>query len=325
MAEYTFHPNFKEFLPIYRNVTRVWIGNGETTGEDGMLYAEYADGYVTELGSVSLYATAVENGYTGTAREWLSMIIGVADLVTGSTISISYFVSNSGTVHPDPTEEWSPTPVFEKGKFTWAKIDMQWIDGNTTTMYMASYQGEDGQVESVNGQIGEIILHGANLMIDGTSDQSIKDYIDEHTIPETATNEDIDALFSMASFSGAALITGRRFVQGDSITYEISSVDPHTPMPALDTVTIYPTDGNSAYFSFGYINYTIADIPTGETEVTFEYTISEKTHTLDGVPASLTSYNVSVTLIDTGDGTVKIERSDNFNKLYFTYRYSAMG
>ena len=61
---FEFYPSFKEFLPVYRDVTRIWMGDGETTGESGMLYAEYADGHVQELGWVSMYGLAVqEAGY----------------------------------------------------------------------------------------------------------------------------------------------------------------------------------------------------------------------------------------------------------------------
>ena len=322
---FEFSPSFKEFLPVYRDVTRVWIGNGITTGKDGMLYAEYADGTVAELGSVSLYATAVEQGYTGTERDWVLMIMSVSQLVTGSTASISYKVSNSGTVHPDPSSGWSPTPVFEKGKFTWAKIDLTWIDTSTTTFYMASYQGQDGQVESVNGEIGNIILHGENLPIEENSEISIKDYIDEAVIPEVCTEEEIDAMFSMAFFSGAAFLTGRHFVEGDSITYKIEALTPNAPMPELTQTTVYPTSGSSWNFKFGQILYKNADIPTGQTTMTYVYRISELSHSMSGVQSQTDYHDVSVTLTDLGDGTIAIDRSPNFNSLFFVYEYSAKG
>ena len=322
---FEFSPSFKEFLPVYRDVTRVWIGNGTTTGEDGMLYCEYADGHIDRLGSVSMYATAVENGYTGTARDWVLMIMSVSQLVTGSTASISYQVSDSGTVHPDPSSEWSPTPVFEKGKFTWAKIDLTWIDTSTTTFYMCSYQGKDGQVESVNGEIGNIILHGENLPIENDSEVSIKEYIDEAVIAETCTDEEIDAMFSMVFFSGAAFLTGRHFVEGDSITYKIEALTPNAPMPENTTTTISPSSGSSWNFKFGNVVYKIGDIPSGQTTATFNYRISELSHTMSGVQSNTDHQDVSVTITDLGDGTIAIERSANFNSAYFVYEYTAKG
>ena len=320
---FEFSPTFREFLPVYRDVTRVWIGDGINTGSSGMLYAEYADGHVGELGSVSLYATAVANGYTGTERDWLLMIMSVANLVRGSTVSISYAVSASGTTHPSGS--WSPTPVFEKGKFTWAKLDLQWIDGNTTSVYFAAYQGLDGQVESVNGETGNIVLHGENLKIESGSNQSIKEYIDENDVPLIATDAQIDALFSMAFFDGAAFITGRHFMQGDEIVYRIEALSPNAPMPATTTITIHPTEGRSYNFHCGNIYYKITDIPDGQTSVTYTYRISEVSHNMDGVPGSTTYHDVSVTLRDTGDGTFSISKSENFNRLYFVYEYTADG
>ena len=86
---FTFYPSFNEFLPVYRDVTRVWVGNGTTTGTAGMLYAEFQDGTYAEIGYVSLYETAVANGYTGTQQQWVRDIINVANLVRGSSVSIS--------------------------------------------------------------------------------------------------------------------------------------------------------------------------------------------------------------------------------------------
>lgn len=322
---FTFTSQFNEFLPIYQNVARMWIGDGINTGTAGMLYVGYEDGTTAELGSVSLYATAVENGYEGTERDWLLTIMSISDLVKGSEVEISYLVSESGTEHPDPEEEWSETPVFERGKFTWTKLDMKWIDRTTTTIYFVAYQGENGQVEAVNGSTGQIVIHGENLPIGESNNQSIKDYIDEKVIPETATDDDIDAMFSMVFFSGAAFLTGRRFEEGDSITYKIEAVTQGAPMPQENTTTIYPTGGNSWRYRFGYVVYELSDIPEGETSKTFQYRITEHAHTLNGVPANPTVHLASVTITDNGNGTLKITKSENFNAMYFAYAYSANG
>ena len=320
---FTFTPQFTEFLPLYQNVSRVWIGNGTTTGKAGMLYAGYEDGNVIELGSVSLYSTAVELGYEGTEREWLNMIMSVSDMVKGSEIHTSYQISNNGTV--PPSGEWSSEPIYEKGKFTWTKIDLVWIDRTTTTICFPAYQGMDGQVESINGSVGHVIIHGDNLHIEENSEQTIKEYIDENDILNTATDDEIDALFSMVFFSGAAFITGRRFEQGDSITYKLEAITPNAPMPQSNTTTISPTGGNCRRFQFGYVTYDASSIPSGQTSATYQYRISEQSHTLDGIPYNPSSYTTSVTVYDNGDGTFKIEKDPNFNSMYFAYEYSAMG
>lgn len=195
---YTFYPNFKEFLPLYRGVLRVWMGDGKNTGTSGVIYAEYEDGTVTELGSASMYAVAVANGYTGTEAQWTRMILGVASLVKGATADIAYMTTTDGVNHPDPESQgWAQTPTPEKGKYVWTKIDLKWIDSTTTTIYTVSYQGNDGPVESVNGSVGNIILRGDNIIIDENSETTIKQYIDNLVFePEIATKEDIDAIFA---------------------------------------------------------------------------------------------------------------------------------
>ena len=67
MAEYTFRAKFEEFHILYRGVVRVWMDNG-------ILYAEYLDGVIQELGPASSYAIAVEHGYEGTEEEWEELI-----------------------------------------------------------------------------------------------------------------------------------------------------------------------------------------------------------------------------------------------------------
>ena len=321
---FTFSPQFQEFLPVYKDVTRVWIGNGINTGISGMLYAEYNDGHTAQLGSVSLYQTAVENGYTGTESQWLQMIMGVADLVTGSNVSLSYQISEDG--QHIPTGSWSATmPAPQQGKYTWTKIDLEWIDGNTTSIYISAYQGKDGEVRSVNGEVGDILLYGTNLPISSDSTQSIKDYIDSSNIPDTATDDQIDALFSSVAFSGAAFITGRKFEQGDSITFTIEPVTQGAPMPTNPTVTVYPTDGNSCRYAFNSVRYRLSDIPEGQTSATFEYKISESAHTLSGVSEVSAPITTSVRITDNGNGTIRIAKADNYNSLLFMNKYIANG
>lgn len=322
---FEFHPTFKEFLPSYRYVVRVWIGDGVNTGTSGTLYAEYEDGSQAELGSVSLYAKAVEAGFEGTEAEWLNMIIGVADLVKGATASVSYMISDSGVEHPDPDNpSWSDTPSFEKGKFTWSKVELTWIDTTKTTFYSAAYQGRDGSVTSVNGQTGDVVLHGKNLAIAEEDEQSIKDYIDENVIPNVATREDIDSLFRMVFFSGAVFINGRKFTDGDFVKLKIEAITANAPMPLESVVTINPTDGYSWKYSFGPLSFTMADLD-GQERKTFEYRVTELQNGLPGTEDSDQVHVTSMTLIDNGDGTMRIGKAENWNALHFSHEYIASG
>lgn len=192
---FTFYPQFKEFLPVYRDVARVWIGDGVHTGESGMLYAQYVDGTVVELGYVTLYSQAVEAGYTGSAADWVDGVINLVAMNKGATVRVTYQNSTSGTVRP--TGEWTNEPHPEQGKFLWSKLVLTWIDSSTSEVYLVSYEGRDSAVVSVNGQVGEIVLHGSNLPISSTSEQTVKDYIDNKSYePDFATDADIEALFS---------------------------------------------------------------------------------------------------------------------------------
>lgn len=191
---FTFYPEFKEFLPVYRDVSRVWIGDGTHTGDAGMMYAQYADGTIVELGYVTLYSQAVDAGYTGSSSDWVAGVINLVAMNKGATVTVSYQNSDSGTVRP--TGEWSSTPAPEQGKFMWSKLVLTWIDGSTSDVYLVSYEGKDSAVVSVNGETGEIVLHGENVTISNTSDETIKHYIDNHSYePDFATDADIEALF----------------------------------------------------------------------------------------------------------------------------------
>lgn len=87
---YTFYPEFSQFVTLYRGVTAVWIGNGDSSSpsnpdfpafnEQGVLYASYIDDSVQNLGPVSSFAEAVASGKAGpgtdfpTEADWVQHI-----------------------------------------------------------------------------------------------------------------------------------------------------------------------------------------------------------------------------------------------------------
>lgn len=79
-----FTAKFEELLPVYEGVARLWIGTGELPENDdaGILYAQYEDLSVVQLGPVSDYNIAVAGGYTGSPADWVNLIIN-----GGSTLS----------------------------------------------------------------------------------------------------------------------------------------------------------------------------------------------------------------------------------------------
>lgn len=83
---FEFTPSFTEYMPLYKGIIHVWIGNGAegegNTGDAGVLYAQYADLRTQEIGPVSSYAIAVANGYTGTEEDWADHITYITQHAT---------------------------------------------------------------------------------------------------------------------------------------------------------------------------------------------------------------------------------------------------
>lgn len=77
---YTFYPEFSQYVTLYRGVTAVWIGNGNssspanpdfpTFNDQGVLYASYIDDSVQNLGPVSSFAEAVASGKAGPGTDF---------------------------------------------------------------------------------------------------------------------------------------------------------------------------------------------------------------------------------------------------------------
>lgn len=178
-GEFEFQPVFNEFLPIVQGVTRVWIGDGNE-GETGCLYAQYANGNIVNLGSVSLYALAQSVGdYQGTATQWVQDVARLASQQRGASISVTYQTSTDGTNPPNASSGWTSTPDPQAGKYVWSKYIITWYDGSTASPYYSvSYMGDDGGVTSVNGSTGAVVINGDNVKINSSSNQTIKTYID---------------------------------------------------------------------------------------------------------------------------------------------------
>ena len=75
----TFTPQFEKYIALYRGVIRVWIGDGETNGEAGCLYAKYVDNSIQEIGFVSDYEKAKAAGVTMTYDEWVNFLMTISD------------------------------------------------------------------------------------------------------------------------------------------------------------------------------------------------------------------------------------------------------
>lgn len=197
---FVFNANFSEFLPEYRDVTNVWISDGTDGYPYGMLCARYSDERIQQLGYVTLFDIAQQQGYQGSAQDWADSIIDLAAMDKGAITTVAYQNSNSGVNHPTDEAGWTSSPTPVKGTYLWTRIKLKWKKRDQEDIiYAVSYQGADGQisVQSVNGQTGIVTLHGDNVNISSNDNQTIKHYIDSMSFtPEIATQAQIDALFT---------------------------------------------------------------------------------------------------------------------------------
>lgn len=107
----------------------------ETVFSDGKTSVSYGVSYQGENGT---NGTDGENGTDG---------IGI------TTSSVAYQISDSGTT--PPSGEWSDTvPDMEPGQFLWTRTQFTYTDGDVTTSYSVSYQGENGS-QGVPGPPGD--------------------------------------------------------------------------------------------------------------------------------------------------------------------------
>lgn len=103
---YTFYPKFEEYVTLYRGVIRIWIGDGETTGDPGFLYAEYVDGLVQRLGYVSDYAEAKsileDQGIDLSYSDWVTMLLQVPTNATQASAAAA-----AASVSEKNAEKWA--------------------------------------------------------------------------------------------------------------------------------------------------------------------------------------------------------------------------
>lgn len=108
---------------------------------------EYSDGESSIAYGVSYQG---ENGTNGT--DGINGTDGTDGIGIVSS-SVTYQVSNSGVT--PPTGDWSESvPEMNPGQFLWTRTQFTYSDGDITTSYSVSYQGENGS-QGVPGPPGE--------------------------------------------------------------------------------------------------------------------------------------------------------------------------
>ena len=130
------------------------------------------------------------------------------------------------------------------------------------------------------------------------------------------------------TLGGSKEITGREFATGDAWTFTVTGSQ-GAPMPkddngnTVNTVTINPTSGTTADFSFGTVTYTHADI-----DKPYTYTVKESipdgavANELNGITYDTTEKIVTVK-VEYASGGLKITNSAETTPVEFTNTYKA--
>ena len=109
-------------------------------------------------------------------------------------------------------------------------------------------------------------------------------------------------------FSGSKTLTGKK-LEADMFSFQLTDAEGNV----IETVK----NNANGEFAFSKITYTLADV--GE----YTYTVKEVNDGQGGVTYDETVYTVTVKVEDNGDGTLKITKSENWNKLDFANSYNA--
>lgn len=149
--------------------------------------------------------------------------------------------------------------------------------------------------------------HVASGTVDNNSDGDSVTFTNNYSVSSITTDElNID-------LGGTKSFDGRDFQQGDNFTFKIEAAQatPNAPLPENTTVTISPTSGTSAAFSFDDVTFTAP----GEyryiiTEVNPNDDGDDETTGLGGVDYDSSIYRVNIVIVDNGDGTMRLATTD---------------
>ena len=121
------------------------------------------------------------------------------------------------------------------------------------------------------------------------------------------------------TFAGKKTIEGRKMTDKDIFTFEITEGEGESAK------TWTATSDGSGKITYPTIGYEInADDPTGDLGE-HTYTVKETSIDGNGITVDTNTYEVKVNVSDNGDGTLKVEPSDNAKALNFVNTYEAKG
>lgn len=134
---------WSETIPDTSPGQYLW-SKSETVYSDGKETVSYGVSYQGENGADGENGTNGTDGINGTDG---------TDGIGIVSSNVDYQVSDSGVT--PPTGDWSDTvPDMEPGQFLWTRTQFTYTDGDVTTSYSVSYQGENGS-QGVPGPPGK--------------------------------------------------------------------------------------------------------------------------------------------------------------------------
>lgn len=208
-----------------------------------------------------------------------------------------------------------PTAGVNTQAFSFGHIDYTEKDAGKTYTYKVTETGD------VAGVANDSAIHTMTVSVSDNGDGSLR--IDR-TFSDGNQMVFTNAYSAKGSVSlaGTKSIEGRSFKSGDEMTFTLTGED-GAPLPAdgSNNVTITPTSGTSASFSFPEIDFTQED--AGKT---YTYTVHESTKNMGNVQND-GDKTVTVSVVDNGDGTLKVTPTypDNADGLVFSNTYTASG
>jgi|GEM_PF-1860395 len=107
-------------------------------------------------------------------------------------------------------------------------------------------------------------------------------------------------------FEGTKTMEGRSLADTDVFEFTISE----------NNEVVATANNTGKTINYPAINYSLADV--GE----HTYTVAETEHNVAGVKTDTNTYTVTVNVSDNGDGTLKVEKSGNYQQLNFTNTYT---
>ncbi|MBR3315015.1 MAG: Cna B-type domain-containing protein [Atopobiaceae bacterium] len=273
-----------------------------------------ADGDVAIEGTKGLLGRAMRAG-----DDWTFTLTGV----NGAPVR----TSKGGQTQQSVEAHNDGTNGFSFGSLHYQLSDLKEEDGRyvptTYTYTVTESNGKNGAIPGVTLDTPKtfdvVVADKGNGELTVTSDAAEKlGFSNTYTATGTAT------------IAGAKELSGRAFQEGDAWSFTISSEEQNAPLPSQKTVTITPSEGQSAAFQFSAITYDVsllADVTPeadGSRTKTYTYTIAES-----GEVTNVTNdvaKTVKVTISDNATGALAVTTDVTEDKpLVFANDYDASG